>query len=265
VIGLGEKLVKKDYSVRLLGIEINSITTSELLEIIYRQTKIKAKSIIANTNIHAMNIAYHDELFRSFVQGSKINFCDGAGVMLGSRLVNKKIIERITYADFIWQLAAFASMKGLSLYFVGASPGVAEEAGKILIEKFPQLRIVGTHHGYFNKNVGHPENTHVIAQINASSPDILIVGMGMPIQEYWILDNIGRLDVKVVLNGGAVFDYISGTLRRAPRWMTNHGLEWLGRLLIEPSRLWRRYLIGIPVFYWRIFVHHILGFPLPYE
>jgi N-acetylglucosaminyldiphosphoundecaprenol N-acetyl-beta-D-mannosaminyltransferase len=256
--------VQTNKSIRLLGICIDSVTTNELLNKIYLLTKTNTKAIVANSNIHALNIAYRDRLFRSFIQSSAINFCDGAGVIIGAMLINKKIVERITYADFMWQLAAFASKKGLSMFFVGASPGVAERAGEKICETYPTLRIVGIQHGFFCKDLTHFENKHVIAKINLAKPDLLIVGMGMPLQEHWIMNNFDNLDVKVIFNGGAVFDYISGKLRRPPPWMTSYGMEWLGRLMIEPRRLWKRYLIGNPLFFWRVFLHHILGFPLPY-
>jgi N-acetylglucosaminyldiphosphoundecaprenol N-acetyl-beta-D-mannosaminyltransferase len=98
----------------------------------------------------------------------------------------------------------------------------------------------------------HPENESVIAIINRLRPNILIVGFGMPLQERWLMENWDRIHANIGLTGGAVFDYISGNVPRAPRWMTDHGFEWLGRLLVEPSRLWRRYLIGNPLFIWRI-------------
>jgi len=114
------------------------------------------------------------------------------------------------------------------------------------------LRIVGTYHGYFDKTPGSPGNEAVIQAINAVKPNILIVGFGMPLQERWLMENWDRVEASVALTGGAVFDYVSGDLRRPPCWMTSHGLEWLGRLLIEPRRLWQRYLIGNPLFLWRV-------------
>ncbi len=92
----------------------------------------------------------------------------------------------------------------------------------------------------------------MLAEINRLEPDILVVGFGMPLQELWLKENWDRLQVHVGLTGGAVFDYISGRLRRPPQFLVDHGLEWLGRLLIDPRRLWRRYLLGIPLFTWRV-------------
>ena len=245
----------------MLGIEIDSMSLETLFDEIF---SIEEKEIIANVNIHAMNIAYANNKFRAFLQQSVLNFCDGAGIILASKMLGNTIVERITYADFMWDLARVASEKNMTMYFLGASPGTALRAKENLQIKYPALKVLGTHHGYFEKEKASAENRNVINEINAVTPDILIVGMGMPLQEYWILENIDELNVKIVFNGGAIFDYVSGELKRAPRWMTDHGLEWLGRLIIEPRRLWKRYVVGIPLFFWRIFIHHILRFPLPY-
>jgi N-acetylglucosaminyldiphosphoundecaprenol N-acetyl-beta-D-mannosaminyltransferase len=186
------------------------------------------------------------------LNSAEIVFCDGAGVVLGARILGNHIPQRITYADWTWQLAEFAEPRGFTLFFLGARPGVADKAAANLKARYPDLRIVGTHHGYFDKTPGSAENEAVIEQINTVRPNILIVGFGMPLQERWLMENWDRIDANVALTGGAVFDYVSGELQRAPRWMTDNGLEWLGRLLIEPRRLWRRYLIGNPLFLWRV-------------
>jgi N-acetylglucosaminyldiphosphoundecaprenol N-acetyl-beta-D-mannosaminyltransferase len=125
-------------------------------------------------------------------------------------------------------------------------------AARVLHHAFPALKIVGTRHGYFDKTANSVESDGVIRHINDVRPDILVVGFGMPVQEQWLADNWTALDVSVALTGGAVFDYVSGTLRRPPKWMQGVGLEWLGRMLIEPRRLWRRYVVGNPLFMARV-------------
>ncbi len=251
-------------SVELLGIKVASITVDQLLENIYvLANNSEAPCLVSNLNIHAANLCYRDKTFREFMQRSTLTFCDGAGIILAMKILGHTIVERITYADFMWRLAEFSSEKGLLLYFLGSTEGIAEKAKNNLQKKYPDLKIVGVHHGYFSKDSTTDENADVLNSINIVRPDLLIVGMGMPIQEYWILENIEKLDAKVILNGGAVFDYVSGKSTRAPRWMIDHSLEWLGRLLIEPKRLWKRYIIGNPLFFWRIFIHYVLKFPLP--
>jgi len=200
----------------------------------------------------SVNLAYEQPWLRDFFDQADIVRLDGAGVRLGAWVLGYRTPPRMTWADFAWSLAELASTRGYSLFLLGARPGVAEIAGDRLKTRFPDLRIAGIHHGYFDKTPGSPENEAVIAQINAVKPNILIVGFGMPLQERWLMENWDRIDANVALTGGAVFDYVSGELKRAPRWMTDHGLEWLGRLIIEPRRLWKRYLIGNPLFLWRV-------------
>ena len=159
---------------------------------------------------------------------------------------------RYVLTDWISLLAAECVRGHLSLFLLGARPGVAEKAGDYLIKQFPGLNVAGIHHGYFDKSFECPENEVVLRAIEASKADILLVGLGMPIQERWLMENWDRLNISVALPVGALFDYLAGEIPRAPHWMTDHGLEWLGRLIIEPRRMWRRYLLGIPHFLWLV-------------
>lgn len=237
---------------KILGVTICSLTSNQLHQQLEQIILFGEKHLILHANVYALNIAHEVDWFRNFLNSAKIIFCDGAGVMLGARILGYHIPERITYADWAWQLAKFAEQRGFTFFFLGAKPGVAEKASIKLKERYPDLQVVGVHHGYFDKTPGNPENEAVIRQINAVKPNILIVGFGMPLQERWLMENWDRIEANVALTGGAVFDYISGELRRGPRWMTNHGLEWLARLIIEPRRLWKRYIIGNPLFLWRV-------------
>jgi N-acetylglucosaminyldiphosphoundecaprenol N-acetyl-beta-D-mannosaminyltransferase len=133
-----------------------------------------------------------------------------------------------------------------------ARPGVAEKAARRLEYRFPKLRIAGAEHGYFERTLGSPENEAIIKKINAARPDVLLLGFGMPVQEFWLAENWEKVDANVALTGGAVFDYVSGELRRGPRFLTDHGLESVARLMVEPRRLWRRYVIGNPLFLLRV-------------
>jgi N-acetylglucosaminyldiphosphoundecaprenol N-acetyl-beta-D-mannosaminyltransferase len=152
----------------------------------------------------------------------------------------------------MWQLAELSEREQWTMYFLGAKPGIAENAALRLRNRYPNLRIVGTRHGYFDKTPASPENESVVQDINRVAPNILLVAFGMPLQEHWLMENWENINADIALTGGAALDYVSGRLRRAPRWMTDSGLEWLGRLLIEPSRLWKRYLLGNPAFLWKV-------------
>ena len=242
----------QDKAVDLLGVPIAALTVDRLHARILAFVQEDRHALVLHANAHGLNLACRYPWLRRFLNQAEIVFCDGAGVILGARLLGQQIPERITYADWMWQLAEFCTQEGLTFFFLGARPGVADKAAARLCGRYPGLQVVGAHHGYFDKTPGSVENEAVLQQINAARPDILIVGLGMPLQERWLLENWERVEANVGLTGGAAFDYLSGELRRAPRWMTDNGLEWLGRLLIEPRRLFQRYVIGNPLFMLRV-------------
>jgi N-acetylglucosaminyldiphosphoundecaprenol N-acetyl-beta-D-mannosaminyltransferase len=236
----------------VLGVGVDPITVAELHAEIARLVRAGELGLVFNVNAHCLNLCYEDRKLRDALNSADIIFCDGAGVMLAARMLGRRIPVRITYAAWIWRLADFAAAEDFSLYFLGARPGVAQEGARRLRERYPGLRIVGVRHGYFDHSTGSAENEAVLEEINATSPDILLVGLGMPLQETWLTQNRHRLDAGVALSSGAVFDYASRSVRRGPRILTEYGLEWLARLLQEPRRLWRRYLIGNPLFLLRV-------------
>ena len=236
----------------VLGVGVDPITVDELHAEIARLVRDERLGLVFNVNAHCLNLCYEDSALRDSLNGADVVFCDGAGVMLAARMLGRRIPARITYAAWIWRLAGFAASEGFSLYFLGARPGVAQEAARRLKARYPGLRIVGVRHGFFDHSAGSAENEVVLEEINAAAPDILVVGLGMPLQEIWLTQNRHRLDARVALTGGAVFDYVSGRSSRGPRILTERGFEWLARLLHEPRRLWRRYLLGNPLFLLRV-------------
>jgi len=244
-------------NIYILGIKISLITVRTLNNHIGYLIENDKRDLVHCVNIHKMNLAYKDRSLRNFLNEASIVFCDGAGVMLGARILGKRIPERITYGDWLWSLAEFAETRGITFYFLGNKPGVAEKAKMILKNKFPKLAVNGIHHGYFDKSPDSSENETIIREINEIKPNILIVGFGRPAQEKWLIENWERLNANVALTGGGAFDIISGVLQRGPKWMTNHGLEWLARMFIEPRRLWKRYLIGNPLFIGRVLLERL--------
>ncbi len=247
----------------ILGVRVDLIGLDELIQYVLLMVQGERKVIIANVNVHAINIAYELGWFKDFINHSQVVFCDGYGVKWAANFFIGKELQRFTPPDWFGRLADKCAENGISIFFLGTRQDVVEKAAVVLKEIYPQLKIAGVHHGFFDKESMSSENQEVLARINALRPDILAVGFGMPAQEKWISENWDDLQVKVAFPVGAMFDYLAGDVKRAPRWMTNNGLEWLGRLLIEPSRLWRRYVIGNPLFLWRLFIHYILGFSLP--
>ena len=245
--------------VNLLGVTIDPLPLQDLLGRMEQALRENQRLLIANVNTHALNLAAEHPDFRTLLNRADIVFCDGIGVRLGAWLTGQRLPHRYTPPDWIDELCRRCRDGGHSLFFLGAKPGVAERAARILAARWPGLTIAGAQHGYFDKTPGSAENDQMVAQINAARPQVLLVGFGMPLQEEWLDANWSGLDVNVALTVGALFDYVAGEVPRPPRWMTDHGLEWLGRLLIEPGRLWRRYLVGNPLFLWRALGQRALG------
>jgi N-acetylglucosaminyldiphosphoundecaprenol N-acetyl-beta-D-mannosaminyltransferase len=239
-------------SFEILGVRVHAVDVVRLHEEIGRAVASGRRTLVLHANAHGLNLAHRERWLRDVLNAGDIVFCDGKGVEYASRFLGGPRLYRITYADWMWQLAAFAEASSISLYLLGAAPGVTELAAEKLRARCPKLRIAGTGHGYFDQSPGSTESGEVVARINAARPDVLLVGFGMPLQERWLQHYWPALECRVALTAGACFDYASGRLRRAPLWLAWNGFEWLGRLIIEPRRLWRRYLLGNPYFVWLV-------------
>ena len=201
-------------------------------------------------NAHVLNRSREVSALREALEQADLVYCDGYGVRLAAKALDVEIPHRMTGADWIWGLAALCEAAGQSMYLLGSEPGVTAETARRLSTWYPRLDIAGTHHGFFD--IGSPHDDRVVEDINARRPDIVLVGMGTPKQELWVQRNADRLETDVLWTVGALFDYVSGRVPRAPGWLADNGLEWIFRLAIEPQRMWRRYLLGNPVFISRV-------------
>ena len=243
--------------IELLDIRIQDLPKADLLNVIVAGAKGARQLLVCYANVHAFNLAAHDARFKRILQGADILYCDGVGLKLGAKLDGQQLTNRNTAPDWVPELAVACEQADLSLFIVGAASGIAERAANKLRETAPELHIVGVHDGYFDKTNTSVENDAVIQAINRAAPDILIIGFGMPLQEYWIEENRSRLGAKILLPVGGMINYLAGNVYRAPRWITDYGLEWLARLVVEPRRLWRRYVLGNPTFLWRVLRNRI--------
>lgn len=233
-------------AIKLLGIKITPGTMEEHHGKISRLIAGERRGIILCANIHGLNLAHKYSWLANFYTQADIVYVDGAGVVLGAKLLGHNIPKRTTMADWGWPAAVYLAEHDHSLFLLGSLPGVTALAAERLKAHAPRLKILGTHHGFFNKEGA--ENSAVIGEINRLQPDILMVGMGMPLEQRWILENYQKIQAKVFWEVGAAFEYWAGLVRRCPRWMGEWGLEWLFRLLLEPRRMAKRYLWGNPVF-----------------
>jgi len=231
-------------AIKLIGVNVHRLSAEELYDFICAAIVNNERRIISNHNSHSLYIYHHDEKMRSFYAKSARIVIDSMPLVFIGKLLNYPLRRenRMTPLDWVPPLLEQAAQKGWRVFYLGSEPGVAEQGAQVWRSRIPKLEIA-THHGYFDIKHESFENQQVIAAINAYRPQILMVGMGMPRQEHWIVDNLQQLNTNVIINVGALIDYVAGVIPTPPRWMGRVGLEWLYRLVSEPRRLGRRYLL----------------------
>jgi len=224
----------------LLGVRLDPLTIEELNLLVKQVIQRGAQLLIGGHNLHSVYLFHHDPRMRSYFERADVIRIDGMSLVLWGRLVGKRISRerRVTYLDWIKPLMKHAASEGWRVYYLGGKRGVAAQAAELLRREVAGLNL-DTHHGYFTET----EIPGILDQIRQFQPQVLMVGMGMPRQEHWVMDHLDRLDVNVILTVGACFDYLAGAIPTPPRWMGRVGLEWLYRLVSEPRRLWKRYLL----------------------
>jgi N-acetylglucosaminyldiphosphoundecaprenol N-acetyl-beta-D-mannosaminyltransferase len=231
-------------SYRLLGIRVNPLTIPELNSLAAEAVVNNRKIVVANHNLHSLYIFHHDAKMRSFHARADYAHIDGMGIVLLGRFLGQPLgrRHRVTYLDWIKPLLSEAAAGAWRVLYIGMRGSICACAEEVLGRDFPGLQFRTVHW-----DIEHvPENVlreSVLGVVNEFRPQILFVGLGMPRQENWILDNGERISANVILPCGAAMDYVAGAVPRPPRWAGKHGLEWLFRLLSEPRHLWRRYLV----------------------
>ena len=220
-------------STNILGIKFNNITLHEAAEILFTACKsnnVRPFTVITPNRIMVMNAQDNDLLFSALTYAD-LSLADGIGIISAAKRIGTPLPERVTGIDTAYSVIEKLSEVGGSIYLLGAKPGVAEKAAEKLTEKFPSLRIAGTHHGYFD------DDTEIIKDITEKSPELLAVCLGSPRQEIWVYQNKEKLSgVGAVMCLGGALDVWSGTIARAPKIFIKLRLEWLWRMLREPKR-----------------------------
>jgi N-acetylglucosaminyldiphosphoundecaprenol N-acetyl-beta-D-mannosaminyltransferase len=246
-------------TVSIFGVNVSALGLEETIKTVERLIDNHSHAIVTHVHITGLNIAYEQPWFRDFLNHSALVYCDGMGVKLGALLTGQYIPERFTLGDWIWPLAALSEKKGYRWFFLGNPAGSADSAARLIQEKHPNLAIVGTQHGFFDKSRNGQENRSVIQKINQTKADLLFVGLGMPAQEKWLLDNWQDLHIPVAITCGGLFDVLTGTSYRGPAWMHQNYMEWLARLVFEPKRYGHRYLHDVPLYFFRILKQSLLN------
>ncbi|MEM1177957.1 MAG: WecB/TagA/CpsF family glycosyltransferase [Acidobacteriota bacterium] len=233
-----------DDTVCLFGVDIDDRTMASAVDELVDAALHGRPQRVAFVNPDCLNKAYVDDAYRSALCGADRVYADGIGIRLAAGWRGQGLRDNVNGTDLFPRLCERAAQEGLSMYLLGARPGVAERAATTMVERYPGLQIVGTRDGYF----GDDEEADVRQTIRTSGADIVLVAFGAPRQELWIEEHHAELGASVALGVGGLFDFYSGRIERAPQAWRDLGLEWLFRLTREPGRLWRRYVIGNPLF-----------------
>ena len=223
----------------VLGVPFDVVTMDEAVARAEGLLKEKGQHFICTPNPEIVMEARKDAELMSILREADLVVPDGIGVVWASKYSEIRLQERVAGYDLTQNLMADLAASEETFYFFGGAPGVAATAARKMMKKYPGLKIVGVHNGYFDEK----EEKKIIQDIKKKAPSILLVGLGAPKQEKWIYENIGKYDAKVSVCAGATVDFLAENVRRSPKWMSEHGLEWFYRFLKEPKRMFKRYFI----------------------
>ena len=234
----------------ILGVGINAISISDLVESTHRWIENKTCTYVCVVPAHSIMACWQDPGLRLIFNQSGLSTPDGMSVVWILKLMGHKEVGRVYGPDIMLALCEYGLEKKYSHFLFGGEPGVADALASQLADKFDDLQITGTHSPPFRK-LTNEEDQAEIDKINSANPEIVWVGLSSPKQERWMAEHLGKIDAPVMIGVGAAFDFLSGSKPQAPRWMQRFGLEWLFRFLTEPRRLWPRYR-KYPLFVWLV-------------
>ncbi len=245
----------QDQEFSLLGVKILNVAMQravELLENALRNPGDRAHSVFF-VNAHTLNLAAARQEYRAILNAGDFVFGDGTGVRWAAWLQGVRIADNLVGTDFTPLLFQSTAGRGYSFFMLGSDEQTAGHAAEYARKTFPGWRLCGYHHGYLKT----PElSAAIVDQINTARPDVLLVGMGNPLQEQWIHQYRSKLCVSLCMAIGGLFDYWAGNVSRAPQWLRGLGHEWIWRLFQQPLKKARRYLLGNPLFLMRVLLEH---------
>lgn len=237
-----------DSKVDFLGIPLARFHYYELLQWIVQAAGSGEPHTSYAINAHSVNMAFKHPAYMQALKDCDLVYCDGISVLWGSRLLGDPIPERLATSDLFDDICRNCIERGFKVYFLGNEPWVIEKGVAKIREMYPDMQIVGHHSGFFLPG----EEEKVVQEIKSLQPHLLWVGMGNPVQELWVEKHKKALQIPLIMTCGAMMEFFAGKIVRAPRWMHRNGLEWLYRLVDHPTRVWRRYLLGNPIFIARL-------------
>jgi N-acetylglucosaminyldiphosphoundecaprenol N-acetyl-beta-D-mannosaminyltransferase len=227
---------------------VDAVTFTQAIDVIDALISRGQGGTVFTPNVDHVVQAEENERFRDAYQAAALSLVDGMPVLWASRLMGKPLPEKVSGSDLVMPLLERAAARGWRVFFLGGLPGSAEGARDLLVERIPGLHVVGVASPRID--VDSPSATHsaIVDVLREARPDLVLVALGAPKQELFSHAIAERLRPAVFVGVGGTLDFIAGKVRRAPPWMSENGLEWLYRLMQEPQRMWRRYLLRNPRF-----------------
>lgn len=242
-------------TIKILDVAVSAQTFNENLEIALSFCGLNDARcrMIFTPNPEVLVLANRDAAYKKILNAGDLVTADGVGIIIASALLRRRVKERTTGVELIGALFDRMKERGQSVYLLGGKPGVAAAASDNIKKQFAGLNVCGFHHGYFDK----PNEPKIISDINKKKPDLLLVGLGFPIQEQWIYANRGQLTIKAAVACGGTLDVFSGKTKRAPVFFRKIGCEWLYRLIKEPKRFFR--MLALPKFLVLVLIKDVIS------
>lgn len=253
--------MKPTPRIDFLGMPLDVVTFDQTLDRLVALARGNHAAYVVTANVDHVVRFVRDPSVRSLYTQADLVVADGTPVIWASRFLGTPLPQRVAGSDLTPALCARAADEGLRVFFLGGSPGAADAAADVLRKRHPALEIVGTFcpdYGFEKDEVKLARTVEVVRQ---ARPDILLVGLGSPKQENWIAAHKDACGAKLSIGVGVTFSFIAGHVKRAPRWMQRLGLEWFHRLMQEPGRLWRRYLLEDTAFLGMVLKCYLFGPP----
>lgn len=234
-------------SIEIFGVKVHNTTLEEATKLVEYYFKSDKLNIIYTPNTEIVMVAKDDNKLKNLLNKGDLITADGIGLIYGSRIKKRPLQERVTGFDLSMNMLKIANENNYSIYLLGGKDGISKAAAENIKKNYPNVKIAGYHHGYFKGAHTGDENQedeiNIVNEINSVNPDIIFVGLGFPRQEIWIDANRDKIKGRVIIGNGGVMDILSGNSKRAPEIYQKLGLEWLYRLIKEPSRIGRQMIL----------------------
>lgn len=227
----------------LLNTYVNNVSMAETVHEIERMIREKKKSYIVAINVDVVLKIEHDQYLKKITDNADMVLVDGQPLVWISNWHKHPVKAKISGSDLVPKMCEVAAKKGYTMYIIGGKDGIAEKAKENLERELPDIKILGTYAPPFGFEKDQKELDKINTMITEAHPDILIACFGCPKQEKWIYENYQKYDATVSICAGATVDFLAGNIDRAPKWMSDHGLEWFYRFTKEPKRLFKRYFV----------------------